>query len=120
MSLYLNSPSKVRFAGGLSGQFPIRVGVHQGSAPSPLLFKIVMEEVTEWCRKGNPWELLYADDLVLTAETKQEVESIFRVWSDAMERCGMKVNITKTKLLVSGKKRNVRTTSGRECDPCGI
>ena len=39
---------------------------------SPLLFIIVMEEATKECRKGDLWELLYADDLVLTAEIKEE------------------------------------------------
>ena len=27
----------------------------------PLLFIVVMEEATNECRVGNPWELLYAD-----------------------------------------------------------
>ena len=74
----------------------------QGSSQSPFLFEIVMEEATKWCRKADPWELLYADELVLTAEAKQEVDIMFRVWDYAVERCGMKVNIEKTKLLVSG------------------
>ena len=57
MGLYTNSSSQVRFAGGLSEKLPIRVGVHQGSALSPLLFKIVMEEATKEVRIGDPWEL---------------------------------------------------------------
>ena len=39
-----------------------------------------MEEVTKECRKGGPWELLYADDLVLTAEAKEEVIEMFKRW----------------------------------------
>ena len=63
----LNSTSKAKFAGELSETFPIKVGVHQRSALSPLLFNVVMEETTKSCRVGDPWELLYADDLILTA-----------------------------------------------------
>ena len=68
MSLYRNSGSQVRIAGVLSDRFPVSVGVHQGSVLSPFLFNIVMEEATKECGLGDPWELLYADDLVLTAE----------------------------------------------------
>ena len=57
--------------------FPIGVGVHQGSALSQLLFMLVMEEATKHCRRGDPWELLNADDLVLSADTKQGVEEMF-------------------------------------------
>ena len=110
--------SQVRFAGGLSEKFPIKVGVHQGSALSPLLFKLVMEEATKSIRKGDPWELLYADDLVLTAESKEAVEQMFDAWSSAMELRGLKINIGKTKLLVSGKKNQAPTPSGQH--PCAV
>ena len=45
------------------------IRVHQGSAQIPLLFNLVMEEATKECRRGVPWDVLHADDLVLTAET---------------------------------------------------
>ena len=43
--------------------------MHQGSAVSPLLFVIVMEAISREFRVGLSWELLYADDLVVIAET---------------------------------------------------
>lgn len=118
MGLYEGSTSRVRFAGGLSEKFPIEVGVHQGSALSPLLFKLVMEEATKSIRKGDPWELLYADDLVLTAESREAVKEMFDAWSSAMELRGLKVNIGKTKLLVSGKKYEAPAPSGQY--PCAV
>ena len=45
------------------------MGVHQGSVLSPLLFIVVMKEARMECKVGNLWELLYADDLVLTSES---------------------------------------------------
>ena len=60
-----------------SVDFGIEVGVHQGSVLSPLLFIVVMEEATKECRVGDPWELLYADDLVLTAESREGVDGGF-------------------------------------------
>ena len=68
------------------------VGVHLGSALSPLLFKLVMGEATQMCRRGDQWDLLYADDLVLTANSTEEMIGRFHWWRNAMERCGMTIN----------------------------
>ena len=35
---------------------------------NPLLFNLVMKERNKDCRRGAPWNLLYADDPGLTAE----------------------------------------------------
>ena len=51
--------------------------------------------------------MLYADDLVLTAESQEGVEALFGEWG-ALERRGLKVNLEKTKLLVTvGERREV-------------
>ena len=113
--LYDNSTSQVRFAGG---KFSIKVGVHHGSALSTLLFKLLAEEATKSIRKGDPWELLYAEDLVLTAESKVAVEDMFDAWSSAMELGGLKVNIAKTKLLLSEKKNEAPEPYGQY--PCAV
>ena len=55
---------------------------------SPLLIILVMEETTRECRVGGLWELLYADDLALTAETLGKLELMFEEWRQAMERRG--------------------------------
>ena len=119
MGLYANSTSKAKFAGELSETFPIKVGVHQGSALSPLLFNVVMEETTKSCRVGDPWELLYADDLILTAESREEVINMFKKWKEALEMRGMKVNLSKTKLLVTGKEAEIIESGEFPCAVCG-
>ena len=91
MALYQGTKSRVRTVAGLSEEFEINVGVHQGSALSPLLFVIVMEEATKECRKGGPWELLYADDLVLTAETREGVIEMFKSLREGMEKRGLRI-----------------------------
>ena len=80
MALCRETRSYVRAAGETSVDFGIEVGVHQVSVLSPLLFIVVIEEATKECRVGNPWELLYADDLVLTAESREGVEVLFGEW----------------------------------------
>ena len=45
-------------------EFEIKVGVHQGSVLSLLLFIIVVEALSPEFRVGCPWEMFYGDDLV--------------------------------------------------------
>jgi len=55
----------VRTVYGNSNGFEVPVGMHQGSALSPLLFMIIIEASLREFRVALPWELLYADDLVV-------------------------------------------------------
>ena len=120
MLLYQNTRTRVKTSVGTSESFEIKVGVHQGSALSPLLFIIIMEEATKECRKGTPWELLYADDLVLTAESEEEVKEMFNRWKVGMERRGLKINLGKTKFMKTGKEAKEKVQSGRwPCGCCG-
>ena len=65
----------VRTVYGNSSGFEVKVGVHQGqgTALNPLLFVIVMEAISREFRVALPWELLYADDLVVIAETEKRI-----------------------------------------------
>ena len=75
------------------------VGVHQGSVLSPLLFILVLEALSREFRTGVPWELLYADDLVVIAESLEECISKLRVWKAGMESKSLRVNMKKTKFV---------------------
>ena len=72
-SMYQNVRSRVRVNGECSEEFEVKVGVHQGSVLSPLLFIMVLEALSLEFRTGCPWELLYADDLVIVAESLKEL-----------------------------------------------
>jgi hypothetical protein len=65
--------------------FEVNVGLHQGSALSPLLFDIVFDVVTEWVRENPPWCLLYADDIVLIEQSRKELERESEKWRYALE-----------------------------------
>ncbi|VDP56865.1 unnamed protein product [Heligmosomoides polygyrus] len=69
--LYSCPKSRVQSAAGTSMEFSISVGVHQGSALSPLLFVVVMDAITRDLQQPVPWTLLYADDLAQQATVAQ-------------------------------------------------
>jgi len=73
MSMYTGAKTVIRTVYGKSNDFSVKVGMHQGSALSPLLFVIVMVALSREFRVALPWELLYADDLVVTAETEEDL-----------------------------------------------
>lgn len=56
------------------------------------------------------------DNLVFTAETKEEVAIMFRNWQQAMEEKELKVNIDKAKMMVTGEMKNLLA---EKCQ-CGV
>ena len=76
--------------------------MHQGSALSPLLFVMVMEALSRDFRVALPWELLYADDLIVIGETVE----------DLIKRLN--------KVMISGKWQKVTQKARRwPCAICG-
>ena len=117
-AMYANAKSSVRVNGQYSAEFGVKVGVHQGSVLSPLLFIIVMEALSREFRTGCPWELLYADDLVIVAETIEELMTKLSNWKRAIENKGLRVNMGKTKFLAS---RHDAPKPVEKCRfPCGV
>ena len=53
--------------------FRVGVGVHQGSVLSPLLFITVLDALPKAFRTTCPWELLYADELIFSAGSMEEL-----------------------------------------------
>ena len=97
--VYEGSETVVRCAGGTTESFKVKVGLHQGSALSPFLFAVIMDRLTDEVRKEPPWTMLFADDIVICEETKEEVEWRLEFWKYALERRGMKLSSSKTEYL---------------------
>ena len=98
--MYTNTRSLVRVNGQYSEEFGL--GVHQGSVLSPLLFILVLEALSQEFRTGVPWELLYADDLVVIADTLEECITKPKAKKNGMENRGLRVNMKKTRFMISG------------------
>ena len=61
--------TSVRTNDGNTDYFPIRIELHQGSALSPYLFALLMDEVTSDIQGDISWCMLFADDVVLVDES---------------------------------------------------
>ena len=116
--MYSNSRSCVRVGEGYSKEFEVKVGVHQGSVLSPLLFIIVLEALSREFRCGVPWEDLYADKLVIIAESLEKCVRRLLTWKEAMEEKGLRVNAGKTKIMICGTGLDLLQNSGEF--PCAV
>ena len=113
--MYKGAKTRVKVGAGHSEEF---VGVHQGSVLSPFLFSIVLDVLSEDGRKGVLYELFCADDLVLMAETMEELEAQFIRWKAAFEGKGLKVNLGKTKVMERSSGGGVVVLA--KIDPLGV
>ncbi|KAK3527261.1 hypothetical protein QTP86_018624, partial [Hemibagrus guttatus] len=90
--MYERSRTVVRCAVGHTEEFNVEVGLRQGSALSPFLFAIVMDQLSEEVRQESPWTMMFADDIVICSESREQVEENLERWRFALERRGMKVS----------------------------
>ena len=80
MALYTEACTVVRTDAGLSESFEVKVGLHQGSVLSPL-FAAVMDVVSSEAKSGLPFELMYADKLVIMAPTMEQLGRRVAEWA---------------------------------------
>src|SRR6267154_48759 len=117
-SMYEGVTTSVKINGEESEGFEVKVAVHQGSVLSPILFNIVMQAIADNFKVGLPWELFYADDLVLLAESGAELERRLVEWIGRLKEKGLRVNLGKTKVINCEVGVGQVENSGKF--PCGI
>ena len=78
--MYQNARSLVRINNSYSDVLKVQVGVYQGSVLSPLLFIVILEGFSREFQTGCLWEFLYADDLVIIADTMDELLYKLDLW----------------------------------------
>ncbi|XP_075076581.1 uncharacterized protein LOC107791773 [Nicotiana tabacum] len=85
--------------GGDSKHFLLAMGLHQGSALSPILFALVMDALTHHIQGEVAWYILFVDDIVLIDEMRGGVNETLEVWRHALKSKGFKLRKTKTEYL---------------------
>ena len=116
--MYSEATSAVKLKSGESEAFEVKVGVHQGSVLSPLLFIIVLEALSWKFKDGLPYEIFYADDLVIMAETEEKLVAKLGLWKKKMEEKGLRVNLDKTKVMRCCDEVERREATGKY--PCAV
>ena len=76
---------------------------------SPFLFVMMMDRLTDEVRRELPWTMVFADDIVICKETKEEVERKLECWRYALKRIRMKVIRSKTEYLCLNGRNDDKT-----------
>ena len=111
-NLYAGQESTVRTGHGTTDWFQIGKEVHQGYILSPCLFTLYAEYIMrnsglEEAQAGikiagrNINNLTYANYTTIMAESEEQLKSPFMEVKEENEKVGLKLNIQKTKIMVS-------------------
>ena len=111
-SLYAQSVSCVRVFGSKSDMFPVRVGLRQGCALSPILFVIFMDRISRRSQVGTGLQygglkissLLFADDVVLMASSGCDLQLALDRFAAECEAAGMRISTSKSEAMVLSRK----------------
>ena len=106
--------SRVRVGKNLSETFPIRNGLKQGDALSPLLFNLALEyairrvqEKQDGLKLNGTHQLLaYADDVNILGGSVHTVKENAEALVAATKEIGLEVNADKTKYMVMSREGN--------------
>ena len=112
-NLYAGQEATIRIGPGTTDWFQIGKGVCQGCILSPCLFNLYAEYIMrhaglEEAQAGikiagrNINNLRYADDIILMAESEEELKSLLMKVKEKSGKVGLKLNIQKTKIMASG------------------
>ena len=98
---------------GTTDWFQIGKGVHQGCILSPCLFNLYAEYLMRNTRldeaqagikiaRRNINNFRYTDDTTFMAESEEELKSLLMKMKEESDKVGLKLNIQKPKIMVSG------------------
>lgn len=108
--MYTNVKSCVKHNGEISLYFNSYPGLMQGEVLSPVLFSLYVNDfemnfIEENCpscelQMLNIFLLMYADDTVIFAESKTELEKLLSSLKVYTDKWQLEVNVEKTKIVV--------------------
>ncbi|CAG7716954.1 unnamed protein product, partial [Allacma fusca] len=118
--IYNKAKTQIRGKQGLTGFVKILKGVLQGETLSPTLFTIYIDKIVKILKnskvKGinmhgaNIKILLYADDMVLVATSKDDLQNMINILVTYFDENNLKVNLDKTKAIIFSKNGRHKKT----------
>lgn len=108
-SIYSSVKACVKTKSGLTSVFNCPVGVRQGCCISPILFSFFLNDLKDFVSTDSYgidldvckiFLLLFADDLVLLAETKIELQRLLNKLKEFCTTWNLQVNLNKTNVIV--------------------
>ncbi|KAK3547997.1 hypothetical protein QTP70_001660 [Hemibagrus guttatus] len=69
----------------------------------------MMDQLSEEVRQESPWTMMFADDIVICSESREQVEENLERWRFALERRGMKVSRSKTEYMCVNEREGSET-----------
>jgi len=120
--MYFTVPLRAKVNGDIGPLFSSACGVKQGDPLSPLLFGIFIDALEQWLLRRLPnvgaqlhtqliQILLYADDLVLLAQSASQLQQLLDALSEFAQLNGMQVNVSKTVIVVFGRSKYTGMTT---------
>ena len=112
-NLYSSIQSRVRVDNQESKSVQMRQGVRQGCPLSPVLFNCFINELAKKLRDTNMGlqvedklinALLYADDVVLMAETPEHLQKLIDVVDDFCRKWRMDINLKKSEIMIANEE----------------
>ena len=106
--------SRVRVGKNVSDRFPIRNGLKQGDALSPMLFNFALEHAIRSVQvnqdglklNGTHQLLVYADDVNILGGSTHTINEKADALVVATKEIGLEVNADKTKYMVMSQDKN--------------
>ncbi|KAK3507739.1 hypothetical protein QTP70_034844 [Hemibagrus guttatus] len=71
--------------------------------------EILMDQLSEEVRQESPWTMMFADDIVICSESREQVGENLERWGFTLERRGMKVSRSKTEYMGVNEREGSRT-----------
>ncbi|KAK3556381.1 hypothetical protein QTP70_007999 [Hemibagrus guttatus] len=68
-----------------------------------------MDQLSEEVRQESPWTMMFADDIVICSESREQVEENLERWRFALEGRGMKVSRSKTEYMCVNEREGSGT-----------
>ena len=104
--MHEKTTARVVVGEGASEEFYVKIGLRQGSVLSPLLFIAVLDLIRrKTVMQDAMKKLLYADDLAMVANGKQELQETLEEWNRLFTRVVLKIKLEKTEVLHIGHQR---------------